>query len=69
MFFFLTYKIGDWSFNTFCNNEVDRLSRKQCFKVKTCPNNISTENVPDGHIIILRNRKKVCCKYNIMDFP
>ena len=76
MFFFLIYKIGDWSLNNrfisrdFFNNYVDRLSRKQRFKVKTCPNNITLvlENMSDGHISILGNRKKVCYKCNITDF-
>ena len=71
------YKIGDWSLNNrfisrdFFTNQVDRLSRKQNFKVKTCPNNITLvlENMSDGHISIFGNRKKVCCKYNITDFP
>ena len=48
----------------------DRLSRKQRFKVRTCPNNktLVLENMSDGHIRILGNRKKVCCNYNITDF-
>ena len=38
----------------------DRLSRKQRFKVRTCPNNktLVLENMSDGHIRILGNRKK-----------
>ena len=76
MFFFLIYKIGDWSLNNrfisrdFFNNYVDRLSRKQRFKVKTCPNNITLvlENILDRHINILGNKKKVCCKYNNTGF-
>ena len=75
--FFLIYKIGAWSLNSrfilrdFFNNYVDRLSRKQRFKVETCPNNITLvlENILDGHISILGNRKIVCYKYNITDFP
>ena len=43
----MTCKIGDWSFSNrfisrnFFNNKVDRLSRKQRFKMKTCPRNIT----------------------------
>ena len=53
---------------------IDRLSRRQRFKVKTCPNNITLvlENMPDGHSSILEKEKKVsiiCYKYNITDFP
>ena len=77
MFFFLIYKIGDWSLNNkfitrdFFNSYVDRLSRKQRFKVETCPNNITgvLENMSDGHIDILKSRKIVCYRYNITDFP
>ena len=55
VFFFLIYKIYDWSLNNrfisrgFFNNEVDRLIRKQCFKKKTCYNNITLvlENMSD----------------------
>ena len=69
-------KIGEWSLNNrfisrdSFTNEVDRLSRKQRFKVKTFPNNITLvlENMSDGHISILGNRKKVCYKYNVTDF-
>ena len=77
MFFFLIYEIGDWSLNIrfisrdFFNNQVDRLSKKQRFKVETCPSNITLvlENMSDGHISILGKRKKVCYKCNITDFP
>ena len=63
MFFILIYKIVDWSLNNifisrdFFNNYDDRLSRKQRFKVKTCPNNITLvlENMSDGHNSILEN--------------
>ena len=65
--FFLIYEVGDWSLNSrfilrdFFNNYVDRLSEKQRFKVETCPSNITLvlENMSDGHISILGNRKKV----------
>ena len=48
MFFFLIYRIGDWSLNNrfisrdFFNNliRVDRLSRKQRFEKKACLDNI-----------------------------
>ena len=63
MFFFLIYKIGDWSLNNrfilrdLFNNYVDRLSKKQRFKVKTCSNNIIVVlEMSDGHISILGNR-------------
>ena len=77
MFFFFIYKIGDWSLNSrfisryFFDNYVDRLSRKQRFKVKTSSNNMTLvlENMLDGHISIIGNRKKVRYKYNITDFP
>ena len=66
MFFFFIYKIGDWSLNSrfisryFFDNYVDRLSRKQRFKVKTSSNNMTLvlENMLDGHISIIGNRKK-----------
>ena len=62
----MTFKIGDWSFSNrfisrnFFNNKIDRLSRKQRFKMKTCPNNITLvlENMSYGHINILGNGKK-----------
>ena len=56
-FFFLIYKIGDWSLN-----------RKQRFKVKICPNNIALvlENMSDGHISILGKRKKKYVKSIIL---
>ena len=67
MFFFLIYKMGYWSLNgrfisrDFFNNYVDRLSRKQRFKVKNYPSNITVlENLSGGHISILGNRKEVC---------
>ena len=77
-FFFLIYKIGDWSLNNrfisrdFFNNWVFRLNRKQRFKVRTCPTNITLvlENMSDGHISILVNKKKIFyITDNIMDFP
>ena len=69
--------MGDWSLNSrfisrdFFNNQVDRLSRKQRFKVETCRSNITLvlENMSDGHISILGNIEKLCYKYNITDFP
>ena len=77
MFFFLIYKIGDWSLSNrftsrdFFYNYADRLRRKQRFKVKTCPNNITLvlENMLYGHMNILGNRKKRCYKYSIAGFP
>ena len=66
MFFFLIYKIGDYSLNIRCilrnffNNQVDKVSGKQRFKEKGCFNNITLvlENMSDGHIGKLENRKK-----------
>ena len=78
MFFFLIYRIGDWSLNNrfisrdFFNNliRVDRLSRKQRFEKKACLDNITVvlQSISDGHISILGNRK-VCYRYNITNFP
>ena len=66
MFFFLICKTGDWSLNTrfisrdFFNNYVDRLSRKQLLKVKTCPNNITVvlENMSDRHMSAYYRKQK-----------
>ena len=77
IFFLLIYEIGDWSLSNrfissdFFNNELDRMSREQRFKVKTYLNNVTLvpEDMSDGHISILRNRKKVYYKYNITNFP
>ena len=51
-FFFLIYKISDWSLNSDWSFNIA----------------LVLENMLDGHIRILGNRKKVCYKYNVTDF-
>ena len=59
-----------WKILHIKKNHVHRLSINQRFKVKTCTCNITLilENMSDGHISILGNKKNICYKYNITDF-
>ena len=74
-FWFIKSVIGFWTADLFreisSTTKVDRLSRKQRSKVKTCPSKITLvlEIMSDGHISKLGKRKKICYKYNITDFP
>ena len=68
-FLFIKYVIGVWTTDLFW--EIFSTPKFiGCFKIKTFPNNITVlENMSDGHISILENRKKVCYKHNITVFP
>ena len=59
-----------WKILHIKENHLHRLSINQRFKVKTCTCNITLilENMSDGHISILGNKKNICYKYNVTGF-